>query len=30
MMNDLHLEAYLPFQVAGLTFEVGKGLVQKN
>jgi hypothetical protein len=30
VINDLHLEAYLPFQVAGLAFEVGKGLVQKH
>ena len=27
LLNDLHLEAYLPFQMAGLAFEVGKGLI---
>ena len=30
LLNDLHLEAYLPFQMAGLAFEVGKGLIQPN
>ena len=30
VLNDLHLEAYLPFQIANLAFEVGKGLMQPN
>ena len=28
IITDVHLEAYLPFQVAGIAYEVGKGLVQ--
>jgi hypothetical protein len=27
ILNDIHLEAYLPLQIATLSFEVGKGLI---
>jgi len=30
LTNDLHMEAYLPLQIASISFECGKGIVQKN
>ena len=30
IVNDLHLEAYLPLQVATIAFDVGKGLAHKK
>ena len=30
LMNDLHLEAFLPLQTASIAFEVGKGLASKD
>jgi hypothetical protein len=30
LTNDLHLEAYLPLQMAGIAFECGKGIVRKT
>ena len=30
LMTDLHLEGYLPLQVASLSYDICKGLVSKN
>ena len=30
LVTDLHLEAYLPMQIATIAFDVGKGIIQKN
>ena len=30
LVNDLHMEAYLPLQTATIAFEVGKGILPRD